>query len=111
MSLIYYFFYFLTIEFRSQLRTTNVYYLIDRLSVVPSCATEATSGSTNLMQTTARLIIKNNPGTFARPVLGRIARDPPSLTIDDAPSVWEPSAPRGKNMQCIFVRLFEFLFT
>ena len=45
------------------------------------------------------------------PFPGRIARDPPSLAIGDAPWVWEPSAPRGKSMRCILVELFEYLFT
>ena len=45
------------------------------------------------------------------PFPGRIARDPPSLAISNAPWVWEPSAPRGKSMRCIFVELFEYLFT
>ncbi len=41
-------FYFVTIKFISQLHTTNIYSLIDRLSLVPSCATEATSGCKDL---------------------------------------------------------------
>ena len=45
------------------------------------------------------------------PFPGRISRDPPSLAIGDAPWVWEPSVPRGKSMRCIFVELFEYLFT
>ena len=45
MTLIYWIFSFVTIKFISQLHTTNIYSLIDSLSLVPSCTTEATSGS------------------------------------------------------------------
>jgi hypothetical protein len=45
----YWIFYFVTIKFISQLHTTNIYSLIDRLSLVPSCATEAMSMSTTIL--------------------------------------------------------------